>query len=308
MTAPGERGWRGFRAVLCGVDFSEQSRLALRYADAVARHADARLIVLYVNDPLLTAAAASALHDRDFAERSRRELQAFVEATLPDRPSTQTEVCLGCGAPTTEILRIAARAGADLLVVGTQGLTGADRVLLGSTTLNVLRHTAIPVLAVPSCGEYDVTAVPPSWPGHRIMAAVELDRGGRQDVATATELARWLGTSLLVLHVVDAVPAPAWMAADRSAHDRIRISQAQLQLEQLAAVAENDVTTETRVVCGQPADEIAAAAAAERIGLLVTGLRDRRGWFGARRGSVSYHVLTHAVTPVLACPPQWRPR
>ena len=56
------------------------------------------------------------------------------------------------------------------------------------------------------------------------------------------------------------------------------------------------------------ADEIAALAAAERTRLLVTALRDRRGWFGARRGSVSCHVLSHAVAPVLACPPEWRAR
>jgi nucleotide-binding universal stress UspA family protein len=61
------------------------------------------------------------------------------------------------------------------------------------------------------------------------------------------------------------------------------------------------------VGCGRIADEIAALVAGERIELLITALRDRRGWFGARRGSVSYHVLTHAVSPVLAHPRQWSP-
>jgi hypothetical protein len=41
---------------------------------------------------------------------------------------------------------------------------------------------------------------------------------------------------------------------------------------------------------------------------VITALRDRRGWFGARRGSISYHVLVHAITPVLALPPNWRCR
>jgi hypothetical protein len=40
----------------------------------------------------------------------------------------------------------------------------------------------------------------------------------------------------------------------------------------------------------------------------MTALRDRRGWFGARRGAVSNHVLSHAVTPVLAIPQKWRLR
>jgi nucleotide-binding universal stress UspA family protein len=125
---------------------------------------------------------------------------------------------------------------------------------------------------------------------------------------TASEVARWFGASVLFVNVVEAVSAPTWLMPDRSAHDRIRIAHAQRQLDRLVAAANTTIQTETRVICGQPADEIATAAATEQIGLLVTALRDRRGWFGARRESLSYHVLSHAVTPVLACPPQWRPR
>jgi len=42
--------------------------------------------------------------------------------------------------------------------------------------------------------------------------------------------------------------------------------------------------------------------------LLITAMHDRRNWFGAKRGSISFHVVLHAVTPVLAYPPEWRPR
>jgi nucleotide-binding universal stress UspA family protein len=307
MGADRSKVWRGFRALLCPVDFSERSRLALRYAGAVARHARATLTVLYVNDPILLASAAAALHDRHIDERSRRELDAFVDATLGSgAPTVQT--CLGSGHPGNEILRIAAQAGADLLVLGTQGLTGAERALMGSTTLSVLRRTTVPVLAVPSRGEEAECRQASPWPGSRIMTAIELDRGARADLVTASCLAHWFGASLLLVHVVEAVSLPAWLMTDRGAHDRIRIAQAQQQLERLAAAARSDVPVETRVICGHPADEIAAAAATEQIRLVVTALRERRGWFGERRGSVSYHVLSHAVTPVLAYPPQWRRR
>jgi CO/xanthine dehydrogenase Mo-binding subunit len=50
---------------------------------------------------------------------------------------------------------------------------------------------------------------------------------------------------------------------------------------------------------------IERAAAGEQIELSTTALRDRRGWLGARRGSVSYHILTQAMGPVLAYPPEW---
>ena len=50
----------GFRSILCPVDFSDQSRVALRYAAAVAHRAGGRLSILYVNDPLLITAAGIA--------------------------------------------------------------------------------------------------------------------------------------------------------------------------------------------------------------------------------------------------------
>src|SRR5262245_3189754 len=74
--------WAGFRAILCPVDFSEHSRLALRYAAAIAGRSKAALTVAYVNDPLLIAAAAAALHDRELAKKSASELKRFIDETL----------------------------------------------------------------------------------------------------------------------------------------------------------------------------------------------------------------------------------
>jgi len=86
------------------------------------------------------------------------------------------------------------------------------------------------------------------------------------------------------------------------------VAQAQQRLERLAVRAQRLVTTETRITCGRVAGEIAALAATHDAGLVISALRDRRGWFGARRGSIVYDVLSHAVTPVLAYPTRWRPR
>ena len=87
------RRWRttGFRSILCPVDFSAQSRVALRYAAALATRSHGRLSILYVNDPLLIAAAGIALHDRTLATRNLAELRRFVESTVsPARPGTGT--------------------------------------------------------------------------------------------------------------------------------------------------------------------------------------------------------------------------
>lgn len=300
--------WAGFRSVLCPVDFSEHSRRALRYAEAMAVRGSGSVTVSYANDPLLVAAAAAALHDRHVAKRSLKELETFVDETLATSRKRLRLTCrVSIGSPADQILKTAAGRRSDLIVMGTHGLTGADRLLLGSTTMTVLQRTSVPVLAVPRRGE-PAGALASSWPGSPILAPVELDDASPREVETAARLAQWFGASLLAIHVVAGITAPKWLRGDLSAHDRIRIAEAQRRIDALAVMAERYVRTEGRVMCGAIADEIAAVAAGERIELLVTALRDRRGWFGAKRGSVSYHVLAHAVAPVLAYPQQWRPR
>jgi nucleotide-binding universal stress UspA family protein len=290
------RPWRGFRSVLCPIDFSEQSRLALRCAEAIARRGTGSLTVMYANDPLLIAAAAAALHDRDIARRSASELRAFIAATLS--AESRERLRLRSGVSTGD--------PSDLIAVGTHGLSGAHRLLMGSTTLSILRRSALPVLAVPWSDQSGTLSA--TWPGKKIVAALDLNNGSARDADIAARLAHWFGSSLLLLHVVAEIAAPEWLSGDLSAHDRIRLARAQRQIETLADKARRHVQTETRVVCGRVADEIAAFAAAERVGLVVTALADRTGWLGSRRGRISYHVLSHGVAPVLAYPPRWQPR
>ena len=143
--------WTGFRSVLCAVDFSPHSRHALTYAAAVAWRDNAALNVLYVNDAMLVAAAASALGDRQLAARSARELEAFIDATLPARARARLHPAphVSIGSPAEQILKIARRCRSDLIVLGTHGVNAAQRLLVGSTTLDVLQRSTVPVLAIP---------------------------------------------------------------------------------------------------------------------------------------------------------------
>jgi universal stress protein family protein len=73
---------KGFQSVLCGVDCSDQSRLALRNAEAIASRAKATLTIALVNDALLVASAAAAGCDRQLATESASQLSAFIETVL----------------------------------------------------------------------------------------------------------------------------------------------------------------------------------------------------------------------------------
>ena len=137
--------------ILCPVDFSGASRSALRHAADLADRSRGTVEVLFVNDPLLTAAAAAAYDVRGLARSAEVALQAFVRRTFSGSPSRARSVtCMtALGRPAPEIVKAARRSRADLIVIGSHGLSGVRKLMLGSVTEEVLKTAATPVLVVP---------------------------------------------------------------------------------------------------------------------------------------------------------------
>lgn len=294
-----------FSSVLCPVDFSDHARVALRFAAALSRDADAPLHVMFVNDPLLVAAASAAYNTASLGEATHAELKRFATSTLPARISKAVSPTFGTalGKPAREILKTVKTGRYDLVVVGTKGLNGAKRLLLGSTTAELLARSPVPVLAVPPADAEGgrTAAVPASWPGRSIVAAIELGPRAEADVARAAAVARWFGTRLVLLHVVPVPTAPAWFSADLEAHLRRDCDRAERALQALADTV-TGVKVAVSVRVGHPPDEIGAVAGEHKAGLIVMALRGRSGLFGEPVGSCTYQVLCHAVAPVLALP------
>jgi nucleotide-binding universal stress UspA family protein len=299
----------GFRSVLCPVDFSERARLALRYAAAIAEQAGGALHVTYAADPLLVRAAGAALGDRTLTARSLVELRQFTEDTLGaiSAERLRVECRVSIGDPPAEALKAALRARSDLIVLGTHGLSGAGRLLAGSTTLGVLQQTTVPVLVVPWPPDGSPDGVPASWPGERIVAAIDLSSDAEDAVEAAAGIAKWFGAELLLIHAVSPAAAPEWFRAELGIGQKARIEEARRVLSGRAAAVKG-VRTAATVVEGHPADAIVASATTARAGLIITTLHNRRGWFGSKRGAISYELVARAVAPVLALPPSRRPR
>ena len=147
---PRDTAPRVFRSILCPVDFSRNSRAALRYAAMLARLPDAHLIVLYVNDPLLATAASTRPDAEAIMVATENDLRRFVAGALRHAtPSVSTTLLTIAGKPSSEIVRAAERHDCDLIVMGYRGVGRASRLLFGSTTEGVMRTTTVPVLAIP---------------------------------------------------------------------------------------------------------------------------------------------------------------
>ena len=124
------------RRILCPADLSDQSRHALDHAMALARWYKASITVLQVSPPAPGPAYAPGVPGfagLDFppphTEEARASTTRFVHAE--DCPDLSIDVVTRAGDTATEILTHARDMHADLLVIGTHGRSGFDRLVLG---------------------------------------------------------------------------------------------------------------------------------------------------------------------------------
>ena len=301
------RGMLTLRSILCPVDFSDQSQEALRWAVALAVQHHSRLTVLTAVDPLL-AQAAEARFDLDLAAaETTPALRELVKTTVPARASwtVDTGIDVRVGTAAEVILEAADREHADLIAMGTQGLGGLRKLVLGSTTERVLRATHTPLLAVPLADARTVVLDDngPQFAMKSMLMATDFSEAAADAARWAAELAREIAVPLVLVHVV--APAdvlPRWRSYVGEA-DEERATGARIRLEALAAKLSSSLPFDIVVAIGRPADSIASIAHQHRAGLIVVGLRGHHGVLAARPGSSAYRVLCLAQVPVLVVPP-----
>lgn len=292
-------------AIVCPVDFSEHSKVALQRAAAWARHFSARLIVVTVVEPLLVNAAA-ATYDTDLVrDEVLPELRDFVErAFLAGRTTLSPfDATVLVGEPAAEIVALARREHAQLIVIATHGLSGYRRLLLGSTTEKVLRQTTVPVLLAPPPEQTPPNVDPSRIDVGRVLAPVDFKDGCVNEVRAAASLADTFGVPLLLVHVVTPLKGIERLRPQLETHNFAQIERANQQIQQLASEVGTPVGIETAVTVGSPAEEIARIAVARGVGLIVMGLRRQEHMFGPRPGSIASRVLGLAPARVLALPP-----
>jgi nucleotide-binding universal stress UspA family protein len=138
-----------FHRILAAIDLSKQSRQVLDAAKTMAEADKADLRVLYVLEPLPMMLTEAAVYDE--AEH-RRHAREQMEAMLEDVgliADSGVEARMHEGDSGHEILEEAQAWDADLIVMGTHGFGFFDRLLVGSTSVYVLRHGHRATLIVP---------------------------------------------------------------------------------------------------------------------------------------------------------------
>jgi nucleotide-binding universal stress UspA family protein len=291
----------GFERILCGVDFSEGSRHALDYALAMAHWYNATVTALHVAPPFMLAAGneshihpAPLMRPADDLDRIRLELALLVEQETggPAIMSVVRE-----GAVVGEILKFAESDRSDLVVVGTHGRSGFQRLILGSVTESLLRHAVCPVLITPPRMPDAVPLGPRIF--RRILCAVDFSPCSRKALAYATSLADRADARLTLLHVAE--PVADYVAVTVGGVDNVALrAGAERRLNDLVAGWSGSTARLSPMLrVGKPAPQILELADEQAIDLIVLGVTGRGAagmiWFG----STTNQIVRRATCPVL---------
>lgn len=141
------------KTVLVPTDFSETSDVALRYGKALAGAFDASLHILHVvQEPFAQPWAVEAYGfslaalQQDWMREATERVEKILSAEERERHHVVLKTMLGH--PVMEILRYAAAASADLIVMGTHGRGPLEHIVMGSVAERIVRKAPCPVLTV----------------------------------------------------------------------------------------------------------------------------------------------------------------
>jgi nucleotide-binding universal stress UspA family protein len=297
------------RQILCPVDFSDASAHAVDQAAALARWYGARIAALYVDTaaearieaPTQTEVPVGTL---DPAERQRLQARVATFCHAAVVAGAVVDARVSSGPPVATILDEAASLPADLIVMGTHGVSGFRHLILGSVTEKVLRRATCPVLTVPPPAHATSTL-----PFRQILCAVDFSEPSLEALRFAGSLASQSGARLVLMHVLEwpwhEPPAPSLadlppaQAAALADYRRDLETTATARLESIASSSAPQGTTTVRVGHGKPYEQLLEAARGEHADLIVLGVHGRNALDLGVFGSTTNQLVRAATCPVL---------
>ncbi len=277
------------KLILCPTDFSEPATLALRYGKHLADCFDARLLVLYADPfsppPYFTAGQVEDLAKtiKHFKKAAHEYLTRYVREHIGGSAKVEEVVAENQTIPA--ILLATEEKKADLIVMGTHGRSGINRLMLGSVTEKVLHETDRPVLTVrekKGAAELSQVSI------QQVLCPVNYTEVALKALEYAIEMSKCFKAELLVLHVIESRSTDV---KDKDEHNR------------LCAWVPDSIRSRCNlkeiVRRGDAAEQIIEAATSAGCDMIVLGAQHKRFHDTTVLGTTTLRVTRHAPCPVL---------
>lgn len=278
----------GLRTILCPVDFNDLSVLALKYAADFRKCSGGELLVMFANPflppPQLSAEKLDQMTEawRESKETSEKYLEAFVKKHL-GADSTDVESMVVESSPVNAIVETARVREVDLIVMGTHGRGGENRMLLGSVAERVLRESECPVLTVRT----KKGGSTPSATIRNILVPINFSVVARMALVSAARIAECFGASIFLLRSIEPMEEPC----DENDEMTRLCAWVPAEIRKKCEIQEF-------VTRGEGAEEIVSFAEEEKMDLIVLGAQHRKFFDSTIVGITTVRVVRHAPCPV----------
>ncbi|MFH9861305.1 universal stress protein [Streptomyces sp. NPDC017202] len=293
------------RTITVGLDGSRESRTAVEWAAREAKLRGLPLKIVHVWQPVPEPMAQAPLLGGEtqthWTERIPREAAAGVRLRHPGVEVISEQLSGQAG----DVLAEAAKS-AELLVLGSRGLTGVGGFMIGSVGLSALAHADRPVVLVRALEaaadehEPDPAGIPSTaTPFRPVVLGLDVDHPDETLIEFAFDAARLRDTSLRVVHGWNPPPYHAYaMPANPARHEALALSAAEALSEALRPWLQKFPDVEVVEMSRHGSAAVHLVDAARDASLAVVGRRIRHSPFGAHIGHTTHAVLHHSAAPV----------
>jgi len=292
--------------ILCPIDFSDNSREAIKHAIKLSKAFDAKLcilhvLVLFAEDPQRVMKGIPEIEDliRYYEDEAEKNLEDFRALSKMHAVDYSVVTVRGMSAA-EEILRYDRDNNIDLIVMGTNGRGMIEHLLLGSVAEKVIRYAQSPVFTVKKA----VKKIKVTNGYKKILAPFDFSEISKSGLASAVSLAKKYNSFLTVMHVFQTFPPH--LISQFNVENSLRFN---LEIEDkikdaiIEAVKEIDSKFKkyTPVVAeGHPAKVITDYSADNDTDLIVMSDRGLNSVDSLLLGSTTARVVRHVKIPVLA--------
>jgi nucleotide-binding universal stress UspA family protein len=282
-----------WKPIVAGVDGSPESARAAAIAADMAQAAGTSCHLVHVTRDEWSALPLAELPEQaqQFSEALMAQTRARVEhamwGTVP--PDVIQRMIVRIGRAAAGLKRVAAELGAGLIVLGGKHHSAVARWLAGSTGIDMVRTTDVPVLVTGGS----------KAPIERVLAAVDLSAAARPTIAAAERVAGLFGAKLRVVSALEPLPViPEAPNYDLSRY-YARLED-QIAVEVWPLIESPHAEKATRY--GTAVDAILEEAAGWRADLVVVGSHGKGLVDRLLIGSVTERLLNHLPTSLLVVP------
>lgn len=288
--------------ILFATDFSPSSIPAFRYAVEWAKVFDAQLTVFHglSLQPGLDIDAGIAQRYLDEQRKVAQDhLNQLLAEAHPQVPQTSIE--MRAGLPSSQICDVARERKADLIITGTHGWTGFNRVLFGSVAERVIQRAPCPVLSIPdrspeeTTGMHSLTIQP-----RQMVLPIDFSDCSMDAYEYAIEVAKWFDVPLTLVCAIEPLSYSLDFTLTHPLQDKANRKKIEHRLQELTTLLEKEgLSAQYQLVEKHCVEAILETSSTQQADLLVMGTHGRKGLSRLLLGSTTSKVLQHSPYPIL---------